>query len=219
VRLLFFALALANLAFFAWWRYGSPADAADPAPLMRQIAPEKLKVLRPAELPPPKAAKSEKLGPSSASTGRCIEWGGFTLADVARAESALEPLALGPRLTQRRTWEPTSWWVFIPSQGSRQNALKKVAEIKELGVRDYFVVQEEGEHRWAVSLGIYRSEDAAQVRLSRLRNQGLTDARVAARDNVVAKVWLQVSSIDASLQARLNVLARQIEGSELKDCP
>jgi hypothetical protein len=217
--MLFFALALANLAFFAWWRYGPPADAADPAPLMRQIEAEKLKVLRPADLPPPMAAKSDKLELFSSGRAGCVEWGSFTLADVARAESALEPLALGPRLTQRRTWEPTSWWVFIPSQGSRQNALKKVAEIKELGVRDYFVVQEEGEHRWAVSLGIYRSEDAAQVRLSRLRNQGLTDARVAARDNVVAKVWLQVSSIDASLQARLNVLARQIEGSELRDCP
>lgn len=218
--MLFFALALANLAFFAWWRYGPPADAADTAPLMRQIEPEKLKVLGPADLPPPTAAKSEKLAPTTLTgTGRCMEWGSFTLADAARAELALEPLALGPRLTRRRTEEPTSWWVFIPSQGSRQSALKKVAEIKELGVQDYFVVQEEGEHRWSVSLGIYRSEDAAQARLSALRNQGVSDARVGARDNVVPKVWLQVNSVDAPLQARLRVLARQIEGSELKDCP
>ena len=216
--MLFFALALANLALFAWWRYGPPADAADPAPLMRQIEPGKLKVLGPADLPPPTAAKSEKLGPST-STGRCMEWGSFTLADAARAELALEPLALGARLTQRRTYEPVSWWVFIPSQGSRQSALKKVAEIKQLGVRDYFVVQEEGEHRWAVSLGIYRSEDTAQARLSALRDQGVSDARVGARGNAVPKVWLQVDSVDASLQARLKVLARQIEGSELKDCP
>lgn len=217
--MLFVVFALANLAFFAWWRYGPPADAADPAPLMRQIEPEKLKVLGPADLPSPTAAKSEKLGRASSATGRCIEWGSFTLADAARAELALEPLALGPRLTRRRTEEPTSWWVFIPSQGSRQSALKRVTEIKELGVQDYFVVQEEGEYRWSVSLGIYRSEDAAQARLSALRNRGVSDARVAARDNVVPKVWLQVNSVDTSLQARLKVLARQIEGSELKDCP
>jgi hypothetical protein len=217
--MLFLVLALANLALFVWWRFGPPADAADPAPLMRQIEPEKLKVLGPADLPSRTAAKSEKLGPSSTGTGRCMEWGSFTLADVARAELALEPLALGPRLTRRRTEEATSWWVFIPSQGSRQSALKRVAEIKELGVQDYFVVQEEGEHRWSVSLGIYRSEDAAQARLSALRNRGVSDARVGARDNVVPKVWLQVNSVDASLQARLKVLARQIEGSELKDCP
>jgi SPOR domain len=217
--MLFFVFALANLAFFAWWHYGPPADAADPAPLKRQIEPEKLKLLGPADLPPPTAAKSEKLGPFSTGTARCMEWGSFTLADAARAELALEPLALGARLTQRRTEEPTSWWVFIPSQGSRQSALRKAAEIKELGVRDYFVMQEEGEHRWAVSLGIYRSEEAAQARLAALRNQGLHDARIGARDNVVPKVWLQVNGADASLQARLKVLARQIEGSELKDCP
>ena len=219
MRMLFFGFALANLAFFAWWRYGAPADAADPAPLMRQIEPEKLKVLAPADLPPPTAAKSEKLGASSTGAARCMEWGSFTLADAARAELALEPLALGTRLAQRRTEEPASWWVFIPSQGSRQSALRKAAEIKELGVRDYFVVQEEGEHRWAVSLGIYRSEEAAQARLAALPNQGLHDARVGARDNVVPKVWLQVNGVDASLQARQKVLARQIEGSELKDCP
>ncbi|HEU4351709.1 MAG TPA: SPOR domain-containing protein [Burkholderiales bacterium] len=217
--MLFLGFALANLAFFAWWRYGPPADAADPAPLKRQIEPEKLKVLGPADLPPPTAAKSEKLGASLTATARCVEWGSFTLADVARAELALEPLALGARLTQRRTYEPASWWVFIPPQGSRQSALKKAAEIKELGVRDYFVVQEEGEHRWAVSLGIYRSEEAAQARLAALHNQGVQDARVGARDNAVPKVWLQVNSVDASLQARLKVLARQIEGSELKECP
>jgi hypothetical protein len=219
VRALFLVLALANLAFFARWRYGPPADAADPAPLMRQIEPERLKVLGPADLPPPTAAKSEKLGAFSTGTARCMEWGSFTLADAARAELALEPLALGARLTQRRTEEPTSWWVFIPSQGSRQSALKKVAQIKELGVQDYFVVQEQGEHRWAISLGIYRSGDAALARLSALRNQGVSDARVGARDNAVPKVWLQVNSVDASLRARLTLLVRQIEGSDLRDCP
>jgi hypothetical protein len=217
--MLFFALALANLAFFAWWRYGPPADAADPAPLVRQIEPEKLKVLGPVDLPAPTAANSEKVGTSPAGAARCVEWGSFTLTDAARAELALEPLALGARLTQRRTEEPTSWWVFIPSHVSRQSALRKAAEIKELGVRDYFVVQEGSEHQWAVSLGIYRSEEAAQARLAALRNQGVRDARVGARDNVVPKVWLQVKGVDASLQARLKVLARQIEGSELRDCP
>jgi hypothetical protein len=34
VRAVFLILLLANLGFFAWWRYGSPPDAAaDPAPL------------------------------------------------------------------------------------------------------------------------------------------------------------------------------------------
>ena len=215
MRTAFLLLLFANVALFAWWRYGPPADAADPAPLARQIEPEKLKVLRPAELPPPSAARSEKAALAGAA---CIEWGSFTLADTARAELALEPLALGARLAQRRVEEVTAWWVFIPSQGSRQAALKKAAELKDFGVEEYFIVQEEGEHRWALSLGVFRSEEAAQARLAALRDQGVRNARVGARETVMPKVWLQVKNADAPLLARLKEIARQIEGSELREC-
>ena len=214
MRALFLLLLLANLAFYAWWRYGAPADAADPAPLSRQIEPEKLRVIPPGDLPPVSAAKKPV-----PATSACMEWGSFTLADSARAEQALEPLALGARLAQRRTEEVASWWVFIPPQGSRQGALKKAAELKDLGIGEYFIVQDDAEHRWALSLGVFRSEDAAQARLAALRTLGVRSARVGPRETAVPKVWLQVKSVDAPLQARLKELARQVEGSELRDCP
>ena len=225
MRVLFLLLVFANLAFYAWWRYGAPADAADPAPLSRQIAPERLKVIPAASLPPV-AAASKPPAPATAApapaaaapTLACMEWGSFTLADAPRAEKALEPLALGARLAQRRTEEMAAWWVFIPPQGSRQGALKKASELKTLGVDEYFIVQEEGEHRWALSLGVFRSEEAAQARLAALRAQGVRTARIGARETVVPKIWLQVKSADAALQARLKDIARQLEGSELRDC-
>jgi hypothetical protein len=213
VRALFLLLVLANLAFYAWSRYGAPVDAADPAPLSRQIEPEKLKVIAPADLPPVPAAKKP-----APATVACMEWGSFAPADTARAEQALEPLALGARLAQRRTEEVAAWWVFIPPQGSRQSALKKAAELKDLGVGEYFIVQDDSEHRWAVSLGVFRSEEAAQARLVALRAQGVRSARVGPRETVVPKVWLQVKNVDAPLQARLKEITRQVEGSELREC-
>lgn len=227
MRTLFLVLLLANLALYAWSRYGVPDNAAG-APLSRQIAPDKLKVVAPANLPPVSAAsKPAASAPASASATAsapaaalaCIEWGSFTVADAPRAEQALEPLGLGARLAQRRSEEHAAWWVFIPAQANRQGALRKAAELKQLGVEDYFVVQEDGAQRWALSLGVFRTEEAAQARLAALRGQGVRSARVGARDTVVPKVWLQVKSVDAPLQARLKEIARQIEGSELKDCP
>jgi len=48
MRTVFLFLLLANLAFFAWARYLAPPDPyADPRPLTRQIAPERLPVLPP----------------------------------------------------------------------------------------------------------------------------------------------------------------------------
>jgi hypothetical protein len=44
-------------------------------------------------------------------------------------------------------------------------------------------------------------------------------AQVGARETVVQKVWLQVKGVDGPLQLRLKEIARQVEGSELKDCP
>lgn len=215
MRLLFLIVVLANVAFFAWTRYYSPSQAAaDGAPLARQVDPEKLKIIPARDLPP------LSLKPAAAPfAAGCLEWGSFTLADYPRAEKALEPLALGSRLGQRRTEEAAGWWVFIPPQGSRLAALKKAAELKALAVDDYFIVQEEGEFRWAVSLGVFRSEEAAQARLAALREQGVRSAQVGPRETVVPKVWLQVKGIDAALESRLKDIARQVEGSELRSCP
>jgi hypothetical protein len=229
MRALFLLLLFANLAFYAWARYGVPADASDVTPQSRQIAPEKLNLIAPAQLPPPAApvkkapvaaaAAAPAAAPAAAtSTLSCMEWGSFTLADAPRAEQALEPLALGARLAQRRTEEAAGWWVFIPPQGNRQGALRKAAELKGLGIEEYFIVQEDGEHRWALSLGVFRSEEAAQAHLAALRARGVRTGRVGARETVVPKVWLQVKAVDAPLQSRLKEIARQVEGSELREC-
>ena len=230
MRALFLLLVLANVAFFAWSRYASPPDAsADPTPLTRQIEPEKLKVVTPNEIPAPapapapaaRAAAPTPAAPSPAATPvavKCMEWGSFTIADAPRAEKALEPLALGPRLAQRRTEETAGWWVFIPPQGSRAAAVRKAAELKALSIDEYFIVQEDGPYRWALSLGVFRNEDAAQARFAALRTQGVRSAQIAPRETVVPKVWLQVKNVDAPLQAKLKETARTIDGSELREC-
>ena len=227
MRTAFLILVLANVGFFAWWRYGSPTDAAaDPAPLARQIDPEKLKVVAPKDLPPPSPPKPVAVikaepPPSPPVALKCLEWGSFTLTDASRAEKTLEPLALGPRLAQRRTEETAGWWVFIPAQKTgnpRQAALRKAAELRNLGVEDYFIVQEEGQHRWALSLGVFRTEDAARARLAVLRAQGVRTAVVGARETVVPKVWLQVKGVDPALEAKLKELTVQVESTELRAC-
>jgi hypothetical protein len=214
MRTLFLLLLLANVVLFAWWRYVAPPEAsADPLPLGRQIDPEKMKVVAPSELP----AAAPRPAPAPVAL-KCIEWGSFTLTDAPKAEKALEPLQLGTRLAPRRTEEAAGWWVFIPPQGNRAAALKKAAELKALAIDDYFIVQDDGPTRWALSLGVFRTEDAAQARLATLKGQGVRSAQIGARETTVPKVWLQVKGVDSALYARLRELARSIEGSELREC-
>ena len=171
----------------------APAAASAPAPKPAPPAPE----------PAPLA---------------CVEWGSFSPQDAPRAEQRLEPLALGVRLAQYRGEETASWWVFIPPQPNRATAQKKAAELKKLGVDDYFVVQEEGKLRWALSLGVFRAEEAARARLETLRARGVRSAQVGRRETRVPKIWYQVRTVDAALNAKLQEIARDFEGATLHEC-
>jgi len=212
MRALFLLLVAVNLGLFAWTTVLSPLDAAsDPHPLARQIDPGKLKILAPEDLAAAKPAKTE--------VAACIEWGSFTTATAPRAEQALEPLALGARLSSRRGEETARWWVFIPPRDGRAGAQKAVGELKSQGVDDYYVMQEEGKLRWAVSLGVFGTEAAAKGRLDAIRAQGVRSAQAAPRETQVTKVSFQLQGVDAATRAKLGEIAQEFPGSELRDCP
>lgn len=227
MRLLFLLLLAANLGFFAWMRFLAPPDpAVDTQPLGRQLEPQRLRIVPERELaqvPPsapakPKPAPKPAAPPPEPTPRACLEWGSFSPADASRAAQRLEPLALGARLAQYRGEETASWWVHIAPQGNRAGALKKAAELKDLGVRDYFIVQDAGALRWSLSLGVFSTEEAAKSHLAALRDKGVRSAVIGRRETRVPKVWFQVREVDAPLQARLEVLAREFEGATLHEC-
>lgn len=233
MRAVFLLLLLANLAFFAWTHYLAPrAPGTDTRPLTRQIDPGAIRILSSAELAaltsPPKSAAAanqpapEKPAPAPAAAppapAACLEWGAFDAADAARAAQALAPLALGARLTQRRSGETVAWWVFIPPQGSAAEAQKKASELKALGVQHYFIVQDHGAQRWAISLGVFRNEPAAETRLRELQAKKVHSAKLGPYATQNEKLWYQVHDADAALQSKLARLAEQFPGSALQAC-
>jgi hypothetical protein len=77
---------------------------------------------------------------------------------------------------------------------------------------------DEADLPWTLSLGVFRSEQAALAKLAALRDQGVRTALAGSRDTVVPRIWLQVKGIDPALEARLREIARQLDGSELRAC-
>ena len=211
MRTLFFLLLLANVMFFAYVRLGDVLFPGESQLLQQQINPQAIKVLSSAQLAKAAALKRDK-------TVACLEWGAFVGGEVGRADQALAPLALGAKLGQRRLDETATWWVFIPPQGSRQAAIIKAGELKRLGIDDYFVVQEDPKVRFAISLGVFRTQEAARNRLEQLRSKGVRSAQVGARDTQVQKIWFQVRDVPEAVAAKLNDLRQEFPGSELKEC-
>lgn len=222
MRVLFLFLLLANLAFFAWYTLLAPENpGTDARPARAQIDPGKIRLLPASPVAAPSAPKPKpEPSPASASaaTGTCIEWGSFTLADAPAAEKALQPLALGARLSQRRVEETAGWWVYMPPQGNRANAQKKSVELQGLGIEDWFIVADEGRWRWAVSLGVFRTEEAAKNRLEALRAKGVRTALLGERELQVPKIWLQARNAEAAQIARWREIAQAWPGAEMRAC-
>ncbi|MBI3374200.1 MAG: SPOR domain-containing protein [Betaproteobacteria bacterium] len=218
MRTLFLLLLLANLGFFAWMQfYGGDGAQRDPRPLQQQVAADQIRILSPREIGIAAPVKPAAQRPEP-DTRACVEWGSFVVTDAPQAEKSLEPLALGARLTQRRAEEVAGWWVYFPAQGSRAGATKKAGELKARGIEDFFIVLEEGPWRWALSLGVFKTEEAAKGRLEALRAKGVRTALLGQRETQVQKVLFEVRGVDAALLARLRVVAETFPGSEIRDC-
>jgi len=221
MRLLFFILLLANVVFLAYAWFGPGALAGGEGEIIgQQLEPNKIRLLAPEQVTaltrkaePPKAP-----APAPAASIACLEWGGFAEADAARARQALEPLGLGAKLTQRRQEDVSGYWVYIGPLASRQSAVQKAGELKRLGVEDYFIVSEDTKWRNAVSLGIFKTEDAAKARLAALRTKGVKSATVGARETQPGKNWLQVHDVSPAVAAKLGELKQAYPGSDVRDC-
>ena len=214
MRTVFFMLMLANVAFFAFAWFGGGAEASGEAQIIgQQLDPEKIHLLVPEQV----SALTRKPEPPKVATV-CLEWGAFAGADAARAGQALEPLGLGAKLTQRRQEEVAAYWVYIAPLASRQAATQKAGELKRLGVDEYFVVPDDPKWRNAISLGVFKTEEAAKTRLDALRAKGVKSASIGVRDTQLSKTYFQVREANSTVTAKLNELKQGFAGTEVREC-
>ncbi|MDP2640303.1 MAG: SPOR domain-containing protein [Betaproteobacteria bacterium] len=212
MRILFFILGLANVVFFAYAWFGAGAQASgDEQIIGQQLNPEKIRLLAPEQV----SALTRKPEPPKAA---CLEWGALAAGDVARAEQALEPLAFGAKLSQRKQEDAAGFWVYIAPLSSRQVATQKAAELKRLGVEEYFVVPDDPKWRNAISLGVFKTEDAAKARLAALRAKGVKSAAAGPRGPQPDKTYFQVREASPALAAKLNELKQGFPGTDVREC-
>jgi hypothetical protein len=106
--------------------------------------------------------------------------------------------------------------VHIPSQGSKEGADRKVAELRRLGVEDLFIVQDAGPNQFAISLGLFRNEPAAGRHLALLREKGVRSAQIATRGGSGVKV--EVRGPSDSLATLASDLSDKLHGASRLEC-
>ena len=210
MRALFFLLLLANIALAGYASYSSRQANPDAGLVNLQMNADKIRVIAPRPMVAPARPKAA-----------CLEWGTFGAGEVKLAQSVLEPLKLGDRLTAREVQVLVGYWVYVPPLKTKADADRKIAELKNLGVQEYYTVESPNSMRNAISLGIFKTEDAARNYLSSLIQKGVRSARVGSRDHRVNQTAFLVREPDVALTAKLAELRLQFPGSELQavECP
>lgn len=243
LKFVFWALLAANAALLAYGQgvLGQPgAGEREPARLQNQLAPERITQLTaveakraldeaeaeeasdteaPAE---PSAAAPVPVPPVAVAPDlvACVQAGPFSVADARRFEARVASLDLAARQTRVEVpfQEVTSRLVYLPPNGGREGAQRRSAELKERGVENFYTMQGDSPLRWAISLGVFKTDSAAQKLVDQLQRQGVRGVRVLPRGPQVMRAAYQYRAIEPAVRARLAGIVGNYANADLRDC-
>jgi len=222
MRIFVFLLVLANLLFFAWTRgYFGVTENADAFRLGQQLRADQIRIVA-NDVPPPeiarapekKVAKPEEKAPVET----CILLADLPPADADRLEPALAEALADVTVTRTDSPGTSSFWVHIPPLKTKRDAEIKAGELKDLGVKEYFIVQENGANQLAISLGLFSSSDAATAALAKLREQGVRSARIAERQLKPALAHLELHAPEEKATELAQWLAKTAPDARRSAC-
>ena len=235
LKFAFWALLATNVVWFAasqGYLGNITSDEHEPARLQNQLGAEKMvmltaqeaqetlaaaTVVEEAPLPAPEAPPEPKPVPVAALV--CTEVSNLREADARRFDARLAKLDLGTRPVRREVaaTDFSSYIVFIPPQPSKEAADRKAAELKALDITNFFIMNADSPMKWAISLGVFKSEAAAQTQLAALNKQGVHSAKVAGR-STGTRIAYQFRGIDAATSARIERMAATYDGQATRAC-
>ncbi|MDO8177498.1 MAG: SPOR domain-containing protein, partial [Undibacterium sp.] len=148
----------------------------------------------------------------------CLEVGNFAQSDASNFEEKLKQLSLGDRQTKTSVADVATNMVYIPSLGSKEGADKKATELRRIGITDFFIVQDQSDMRWGISLGVFKTEEAAKSHLANLANKGVRSARIGPRTVSATKFSYQLRALNAEEKRRFDLIKADFPTQEARNC-
>lgn len=235
LKIIFWLLLLANATLFAMQKGYLGAlysDGREPTRISKQLQADKIKMTV-AEAAPAASAAAAAVASAAPATSTptsaaavdlapvvaCTEIGNFTAAEARRFSSQLAERTPAVKFVRRETQEVASHMVYLPSLGSKEAADKKADEVRRLGISDFFVIQDSSALRYGISLGIFKTDDAAQKQVANLAKRGLTGAKVGTRTASSSKVAFQLRDLGGDAKLAFDKIKLDFPGQEVRSCP
>ncbi len=212
---IFFALLIAgNLALIyanydGFWR----VPGGEPERLSSQLHPEKLRLIKVSEAEEEKPAAASAPATNAASAPlasvvtSCVRLAGLTPAQAEELGGKAKAAGLRTNLATL----PKSWWVHLPQQADRASAEKKAGELQRLGVKDYFI-----DPANAISLGLFKSEEAARRALDQLKGRGVQSAQIDVRGT--SSVTLELAGAQNLVAELASAASTEFTSAQRGDC-
>lgn len=169
MKWLLYIFLLANLAGFFWHYqpglFRSGADRQVQVSVDEDSVPQ-LVLLKEFE------SKRQNLSVQEKGIESCFNLGPFAKRKEAVAINK-ELTSLGVVATLQVNKEKTrpGYWVLIPPEADRKAARKHISQLKEKGIKDYFLVAT-GSQKNAISLGVFSRSELAQRRHAAIKKLG-----------------------------------------------
>ncbi|HET9048554.1 MAG TPA: SPOR domain-containing protein [Chiayiivirga sp.] len=196
-RALIALLLMMNLVV-ALWLWLRPTVATDAAAPMTDTTPSLVLLSEEASSVAGVPQAAEPDGPPEPTPGldhlECLEIGPFlTQADLRRAMNSFSVGAERIQFRETRATANRGYWVFLPAQRSREEALARARELSGKGLRDYYVVTA-GARENTVSLGLFQDRNNAQARFDEVRALGF-DAQLQPRSDEIPNYWIDLAVV------------------------
>jgi hypothetical protein len=227
LKILFGLLLAINgglIAFQQGWLDTLLPASREPSRMAQQLHPEQLTLVslpdsKPATTPVPVSTPvAVVVEPTSAAAPvatSCVEVGNFDAAEGQRFESRLASLSLGDRLTRKPIPDNTRHIVYIPPLANKEAAERKATELRQFGIEDFFIIQDNSPLQWGISLGVFKTEEAARNHLAALNKKGVRSAKSGLGGNRVA---FQMRGIDSVAKNSIDKIRADFPRQQLRDC-
>lgn len=232
-----FLLVVGNLLFYAFSAgYFGRGERPDEGRLEQQVQPERMRIVSRGEPPAAAAAKApepvaaapvealarpgdEAAADAKPATGsECLAWDRLSIGEADRLAAAISGKLADFRLVRRAVnGEGHAWWVYIPPLADKAEADRKAAELRSLGITDFFPIQE-GPNRLAISLGVFSGEKGAQERLIDLKARGVRSARLSVRPGKEGWLRVEASGPAAGKPALVAAIAKALPKVDPQAC-
>lgn len=153
------------------------------------------------------------------SAGSCVEIGRFSKNEAILFEQQLATLSLNPenvRVTSVQ--EGSSHMVFMPPPAGQKAVNAKIAELKQKGVSSYYIIKDQSKLRGAISLGVFKTYEAASNFAASLEKSGISGLQIAPRGATVEKFIYRLDTLNDGQKKTLDTLRDKMPGQSVQPC-